>query len=169
MSSGLAIIREALVKNRPEARAKSWRDDLRAQLGPNGEELHLILFKLAKGEAWMASLPDGRVSEPILPSSDVRLRAAVFLHETLYGKAVAQTEIQKAEHEAKEFEAIRALNDDELEREAMRIIDARKVSRLTAQQPELAEFTEVSEPMTVRVDELAATIWAATPSEEQDK
>lgn len=172
MASGFAIVKDALAAHRPEVRAKHWRESLRQQLGPNGEELHRILFELASGKAWMATLPDGRCSEPVLPSSDVRLRAAVFLHESLYGKAVPQTEIQKAEQEAKEFESIRALNDDELEREAARIIDARKVERLTATQPQLAEFVEVKqnlpESMDVRSDELAATIWAATPSEEQD-
>ena len=99
-----AIAVRAINDNAPANKARTWRDALRAQLGTNGERLHTILADLAEGKAWMAQLPDGRCSVPVLPSSDVRLRAAMFLHESLYGKAVAQTEIQKAELEAKDFE-----------------------------------------------------------------
>jgi hypothetical protein len=134
-----AIISTSLEQN--VGRSRSWRDSLRARLPQ--EKLHEILASLAEGRAWMAELPDGQISVPVLPSSDIRLRAAMFLHEALYGKAVAQTEIQKAEQEAKEFEAVRALNDDELEAEAARIIEARHVLRISQGQITDAEFTMV--------------------------
>jgi hypothetical protein len=170
MSRAFAIIRDALVANsRPEVRVKSWRDSLRQRLGANGEKLHEILVDLAEGRAWMAELPGGLCSAPVLPSSDIRLRAAMFLQETLYGKAVAQTEIQRAELEAKEFESVRALTDDELELEAARILEARKVDKLSAH-PELAEFAEIiTEPKELQPDELAATIWQSTLTEEQSE
>lgn len=107
----------------------------------------------------MAELADGRCSAPVLPSSDIRLRAAMFLHESLYGKAVAQTEIQRAEQEAKEFEAVRALDDDALEAEAFRILEARKVAKLNAGASVDAEYT--SEPT------IADVIWSATLTQEQ--
>lgn len=123
------------------------------------DRLHDILSSLAEGKAWMAELADGRCSAPVLPSSDIRLRAAMFLHESLYGKAVAQTEIQRAEQEAKEFEAVRALDDDALEAEAFRILEARKVAKLNAGASVDAEYT--SEPT------IADVIWSATLTQEQ--
>ncbi len=105
--------------------------------------MHEILADLAEGKAWMADLPDGRCSAPVLPSSDIRLRAIMFLHEALHGKAVAQTEIAKAEQEAKEFESIRALDDNTLEAEAFKILEARKVERrMLDQGSTIAEYTE---------------------------
>lgn len=163
MPSPFAIVSQALNESSPSGRAsRSWRDSLRMSLPV--DELHGILADLARGKAWMAELPDGRCSVPVLPSSDVRLRAAMFLHESLYGKAVAQTEIQKAELEAKEFEAVRALDDEQLETEALRIIEARRVNRLTAGPVTDAEFTVSERPF-----DIVATIWAATPSEEQNE
>lgn len=151
----------AVLKENAHRPSKTWREQLRAQLGPNGEALHVILADLAAGKAWMATLPNGQYSAPVLPSSDVRLRAAMFLHEALYGRAVPQTEIQKAELEAKEFESIRALNDEQLETEALRIIDARKTARLSAGPVQDAEYVEELD-----IGGLAEHIW--TSAEEPD-
>ncbi len=159
MPSPFAIVAKAL-ESSLAPKSKSWRDSLRHRLPV--DKLHDILADLAEGRAWTIELADGLVSAPIVPSSDIRLRAAMFLHEALYGKAVAQTEIQKAELEAKEFESIRALDDDELEREALRILDARKVARLGASTD--AEYTEI--PLTEL--DIALTIWLSTPSNEED-
>ena len=166
----LTVIRDALLASHPEVkRAGNWRDSLRRQVGPHAEVLHEILLTLAKGNAWMAELPDGRCSVPVLPSSDVRLRAAIYLHEALLGKAVAQTEIQKAEHEAREIEAIRALSDDELEAEAVRILHARHVNAFTPG-ANVAEFTVEREKNTndLTVPDLALSIWNAVTSDEAE-
>ncbi len=138
---------------------KSWRDSLRKRL--TVERLHDILANFAEGKAWMATLPDGRSTAPILPSSTDSLKAAMFLHEALHGKAVAQTEIIKAEQEAKDFEAVRALDDDALEAEAARIIQARKVQRLAAGQITDAEYVQEQDPL--------AMIVAAPIPEEDDQ
>lgn len=160
--SPFSVIEQALKENHPDIRQRTWRESLRRILP--ADRMHQILADFAEGKAWMAELPDGRCSAPVLPSSDVRLRAIMFLHEALYGKAVAQTEIQKAELEAKEFEAVRALNDDELELEAAKILEARKVRKLSAQNVTEAEFIEIPK----REATVADRIWASTPTEEQE-
>ncbi len=155
MPSPFAIISQALKENLPEVRSKSWRESMRARLPP--EKLFDILARFAEGRPWFAELPDGKCSAPIIPSSDVCLRAAMFLHETLHGKAVAQTEIQKAEKEAQDFEAVRALDDDELERRAAKILEARRVERLSHRGTSDAEFTEID----LRIQDAALSIWAS--------
>lgn len=175
--SGFKILSDALsVSPQPDleksisGRAKlpkSWRAQLR-EITNNGKELAEIMLSLAKGDAWQVRLPDGRVSAPVLPSSDVRLRAAVFLHETLFGRAVAQTEIVKAEQESREMDAIRALSDDQLEQEAARILEARKVRALDPGPVTEAEYVETPTVGTdVHLPDLIAQIWAAPQVEEE--
>lgn len=170
MPAPFAIVRDALEQNKIH---RSWRDSLRARLPQ--DRLHDILADLAEGKAWMAQLPDGQISVPVLPSSDIRLRAAMFLHEALYGKAVAQTEIQKAELEAKEFEAVRAMDDDQLEAAAAQIIEARKVQRLTQGVIVEAEYTVERIPAQnppARISERARdwvdTVWESKQGADDD-
>jgi len=164
MPSPFSIIKTAIDDSLGK-KPKSWRESLRRRLP--AERMHEILADLAEGKAWMAELPDGRCSAPVMPSSDVRLRAAMFLHEALYGKAVAQTEIQKAEQEAKEFEAIRALDDDELERRAADILEARRRAKLTAGPVTDAEFTVIPEKDEREISDVDR-IWAAPLTEDQE-
>lgn len=160
----LAIVKRSLEQNMGKNR--SWRESLRARLPQ--DRLHDILADLAEGRAWMAELPNGQVSVPVLPSSDIRLRAAMFLHEALYGKAVAQTEIQKAEQEAKEFEAVRALDDDALEAEAFRIIEARQVARFSGGNFQEAEFTVEPELIAEQPADWMAKVWTSPLQGETD-
>jgi hypothetical protein len=157
MPNPFAIVQAALTDS--GKRSKNWRDDLRSKVGHN---LHDILYDLAQGKAWQATLADGRLSAPVLPSSDVRLRAAMYLHEALYGKAVIQTEVQKAELEAREMESINALSDDELAIEAMKIIHGRRV-------PALVESTEAviieENPKEMTDHDLAVRVFSATTEE----
>ena len=162
MPSPFALIAKSLAEN---DKPRSWRESLRRRLP--AERMHEILAELAEGKAWMAELPDGRCSAPVLPSSDIRLRAIMFLHEALHGKAVAQTEIQKAELEAKEFESIRALDDDALELEALKILEARKTNRLSSGPVTDAEFVPV-DAIPLKGQALALSIWESVPTEEDD-
>lgn len=125
MPSSLATIRQALAEAAsPELRkAKSWREDLSARLGKNNRKLHEILISLAEGIPYQVELADGLMSSPIVPTPDVRLRAAMYLDEKLNGKAVAQTEIRKAEEEERERASIKALSEDELYAEAKKILE----------------------------------------------
>jgi hypothetical protein len=135
---------------------RTWRDRYR----PAGDELRDILLELARGRAWTPTLPDGRICEPVVPSSDVRLRAAIALSEMIDGKAVPQTEVVKAEQEARDLEAVRALSDAELEAEAAKILAARRKPAL-----EPGPVEDAEEP--VDLDKVVGEIWAA-PMTERD-
>jgi hypothetical protein len=133
IQGGVAVIREGnkvvdstpvkshadLAKNRartPEgAKRETWRGVMR-RLTNDGKDVMEVLYNLAMGNVLVAQLPDGRVSEPIVPSPEVRRAAAVDLLHMLHGKPVAQTEVVKAEQEAEDVAQYAALSDDELER-----------------------------------------------------
>ncbi len=134
----LKILQDAL---RPVGlHKKNWREALRDETGQNGEKLWKKIAQLSQGDAISVQLPDGRMSIPVTPTPDVQLRASIALAEMGFGRAVLQTEIVQAEQEAKEFESVRALSDEELEREAALILDARRVPELTRGTTE-AEYT----------------------------
>jgi len=94
---------------------ETWRGVMR-RLTNDGKDVMEVLYNLAMGSAVISQLPDGRVSEPIIPSPEVRRAAAVDLLHMLHGKPVAQTEVVKAEQEAEDVAQYAALSDDELER-----------------------------------------------------
>lgn len=94
---------------------ENWRGWLRQQT-QNGQEIHLILLALARGQPRTVTLLDGR-TEIIVPTDEVRARCAVHLDEMLNGKAVTQNEQQKAEREASHMAAVHAMSDEELERQ----------------------------------------------------
>lgn len=100
----------------PGGRPKNWRTWLRDRT-QNGAEIHDILLSLARGEARMVKLLDGR-EQVIVPTSEVQARVAIHLDEMLHGKAVTQNEQQRAEREASALAAVQALSDDELARRA---------------------------------------------------
>jgi hypothetical protein len=93
---------------------KSWRGLLK-DLTNNGIEQFTILRELSLGTPTYATLPDGRQSEPVIPSAEVRRAAARDLLEFLHGKPVAQTEVAHAEAETRLMEQVQALSDAELE------------------------------------------------------
>lgn len=131
---GSGNLRSMLQRAAPDVKAgglvKTWRGALRAELGTYGENLWPMMVSLAQGLPWQVTLPDGRLSAPIMPTPDVMLRAQMFLAEFQFGKAVPQTEIQKAEQEATDMEAIRAMSTEQLEAEALEWIEGRRVERL---------------------------------------
>lgn len=103
----------AVVLPKPDAPQETWRKSI-ARLTRNGRDMQDVLYNLAMGNAYEVKLPDGRVSEPIIPTAEVRRACAVTLHEWLHGKAVAQTEVMAAEKEAEDVQQYRALSDAEL-------------------------------------------------------
>lgn len=92
---------------------RTWRASLKA-LTNDGEDLHVVLFNLAHGVPLVSRLPDGRECEPVIPSPEVRRAAAMDLLTLLHGKAVAQTEVMKAEIDAEEVARYAAMSADEL-------------------------------------------------------
>jgi hypothetical protein len=108
---------------------ESWRANLR-RIVPQ-DALWRIILELAEGRAYRPILPDGTEGLPIVPSPEIRLRAATDLADRLYGKAVSATEQIAAEREAGELETIRALSDSELEERARNALE-RGLARLDA-------------------------------------
>jgi hypothetical protein len=162
MPSPFSIVADTLSNAHPEVkRSRNWREDLRARVG---SKLHEILLDLAEGKAWFAELPDGQISAPIVPSSDVRARCAMFLHESLYGRSVAQTEVAKADEVAADRAAVHALSDAELEAEVHQVLEARKSRTKRLAPLEYAEFT----PMPLPERDVALIVWESEPTEEQE-
>lgn len=100
------------------------------RLTNDGEDVIVNIVKIAHGIPLVARLPDGRESEPILPTASVQLEANKWLAEQLGGKAVPQNEVARTQEESKLLEQIRALSDDEL---------AAKTRALLAGKPEVVE------------------------------
>lgn len=151
------VIADALAEAQPNLKG-NWRQRLRGRIGDRLDE---ILFELAEGRAWVPTLPDGSITDPVVPSSDVRLRAALALKEMLDGKAVPQTEIVKAEQEARDLDAVRALSDAELEAEARKILEGRTPKALNP-----GPVTELEVNEEVDTERCALQIWNAPCSDE---
>lgn len=154
------LITEAVKDANPGKLSGNWQQRFRRKYGDTLEE---ILMDLAQGRAWIPTLPDGSVSAPVIPSSDVRLRAALALKEMVDGRAVPQTEIVKAEQESRDLEAVRALSDAELEAEARKILEKR-TPVLNPGPPTDAVVVDEN----VAPAQLAEQIWAAHMIEEQE-
>ncbi len=92
---------------------ENWRAVLR-RLTNNGQDQFERLVAISMGEPFVAKLDDGRQSEPIIPTIMNQQLAAQFLIEQMHGKAVAQTEMRKAEAETKLVEQFRSMSDAEL-------------------------------------------------------
>ena len=97
----------------PTKSKASWRDALR-RLTNDGQDLYEVLYNLAMGVPHIATLPDGRQTEPTVPTFEVRRAAAVDLIQFLHGKAVAQSEVSKAEADARIAQQVGAMSDGEL-------------------------------------------------------
>lgn len=92
---------------------RTWRTALQ-KLTNDGDDLVRVLYELAMGSASQVLLPDGRVSEPVIPTPEVRRAAAADLLDRLHGKAVAQTEVMRASQEAEDHAQYSALTDEQL-------------------------------------------------------
>lgn len=91
----------------------TWRRAL-SKLTNGGVDNFLELINLRNGKPISVEMPDGRMSEPIIPTPEVRRAAAMNLHEMLHGKAVAETEIKKSEEESEERARLQAMSDEQL-------------------------------------------------------
>lgn len=93
---------------------ETWRSIMR-KLTNNGQAQMQVLHDLSMGVATQVELPDGRVSEPIVPSPEVRRAASVDLIHLMHGKPVAQTEVVRAEREAEDLDAYNSIGTEDLE------------------------------------------------------
>lgn len=117
-----AVIRDAngrithrqLDQGRPK---HNWRHYARLQTN-NGMDMFEVMVRVARGEALQTTitLPTGEkvLSEPHVPPAAVQVQAAKDVFELIHGKAVAATEVIKAEEESQQLERLRSLSDREL-------------------------------------------------------
>lgn len=122
---------------------KNWRSVLR-KITDGGQMPMLVLAEIARGEVFIPKLPDGSEGEPQVPGTMARLTAAQLLHEQLYGKAVAQTEIVKAEEETKLQAQVQALSDSELQAKVFAYLEKRAIK--ADNDPEPTVETNPSKP-----------------------
>ena len=98
---------------------KNWRHWARLMTNDGMNQFEKMVA-ISEGRAFQTTitLPTGEkvLSEPMVPPLSVQKEAAKDVFEFLHGKAVAATEVVKAEEEAKELERVRAMSDDELYR-----------------------------------------------------
>jgi hypothetical protein len=90
---GVIIIRDDLGKPIQRVMAKGLGPkktirQLISRVTNGGEELVTVLYDLALGKPVAYNLPDGRLSEPMIPTFEVRRAAAKDLLEMFAGKAV---------------------------------------------------------------------------------
>lgn len=128
------------------------------QLFPDGGvELYKILLDLARGEAYVPKLPDGRTGDPIVPTPDVRLRAATELAHTLNGRPVTQGEILKAEADDSEVASVRALSDADLN-ERVKGLLTRGLEALDARKGQPEALEAEAEIVTSEANDLAPKV-----------
>lgn len=110
-----------------------------------GKRLYEIMLELAEGKAYEPIMGDGRKGPIMVPSPDVRLRAATELAHTLNGRPVSQAELSAAERDSQEVASIRALDDSTLRERAKAVLAAglasldAKAGRLDAVDADLVE------------------------------
>ncbi len=136
---------------RPRRSQASFRDAIRKRVGDDGGKLWDTLADIAEGKPWCAEiqLPNGQIarSEPQIPTTSDRRHAAVALGEFLFGKAVPQTEVLKAEEAAQELAEVRALTDEELHAKVRAIYAGRSLPLgLLAEEGQVPELAGVPEP-----------------------
>jgi len=108
----------------------TWRRNLK-RLTNNGGDIHERLLRIARGEMLIPATAKDPVTgetfrgEPQQPTVETQRAALKDLHEMLHGKAVAETEVSKAEEEAEKQQQLEAMSDEELRR----IVDGEVVER----------------------------------------
>ena len=98
----------------PARKKETWRTAMRRMTNDGLDQMR-VLHDLSHGVAYKVTLPDGRESEPIIPTPEVRRAAAIDLLHMMHGKPVAQTEVVRAEQEAEDAVQYAALSDEQLE------------------------------------------------------
>jgi hypothetical protein len=116
------ITRKASPPERGMPALPNWRRQVR-QMTNNGLDAYRVLINIMNGQPQKIQLPDGRESDWVVPTIETQRAAAKDIAEFLNGKAVAQTEVMKAEMEAEDTEQYRALSDDALREAALPFLE----------------------------------------------
>ena len=98
----------------PRANKETVRRALH-RLTNGGEDLVLRMLNLSSGTPIeVPARADGKKMDPIVPTAEVMLQATKDLLDRGWGKAVAQTEVLKAELEAEDAAQYAAMTDEQL-------------------------------------------------------
>lgn len=101
----------------------------------NGMDMLEKLISIGRGEVQQTTftLPTGEtmLTEPLVPPISDQRQAAKDVFEFIHGKAVAATEVVRAESEAEQMARLQSMSDDELRRLAAGIEDAELVEQGT--------------------------------------
>lgn len=100
-----------VVVARPVPKEKRTHRAVIHELTNGGFDLYVQLHNMAMGKPRKNA--DG--SEEV-PTFEVSRAAAVNLHEFMYGKAVAETEVNKAEEEQRKSAQLRAMSEEDLQK-----------------------------------------------------
>ncbi len=88
------------------------------RLTNGGEDLVLRMLNLSAGVPIEVPTVNGKQTDPIIPTAEVMMAATKDLLDRGWGKAVAQTEVLKAELEAEDASMYAAMTDDQLKEAA---------------------------------------------------
>jgi hypothetical protein len=101
---------------------RNWRRQVR-QMTDNGIDAFKVLINIMNAQPQKITLPDGKESEWIIPTLETQRAAAKDIIEFINGKAVAQTEVMKAEKEAEDVEQYQAMSDEALRAAALPFLE----------------------------------------------
>ncbi len=104
---------------------ENWRNIMR-RLTNNGQNQIEKLADISEGKVFQVTLPDGQVSEPMIPTLQLQAVTSQIILEMLHGKATSQTEALKAEQETRAVERYRSLSDAELRAKVIEGLAERK-------------------------------------------
>lgn len=88
-----------------------------------GLDAYQVLINIMSGHPQKVKLPDGTESDWIVPTIETQRAAAKDIIEFLDGKAVAQTEVMKAEKEGEDVDQYRAMSDEALREAATSFLE----------------------------------------------
>jgi hypothetical protein len=97
----------------PRARPETLRRAIH-RLTDGGQLLLETHLNIALGRPFTVKMPDGSMSTPEIPTAETRRAANLDILQFGFGKAVAQTEVVKAEQEAEDVEQYRAMSNEAL-------------------------------------------------------
>lgn len=116
---------------------ESWRSQMR-RINNGGMDTLLRIANIANGNPVRSYNPDdGTHTDWMVPTISEQLNAAQFLAEFQLGKAVAQTEVMKAEEQANDQAQYAAMSDDALREAAMPFLERanKKIAELASEIP----------------------------------
>lgn len=111
---------------------ETFRSYLKRIAGDKGEGIWDAYLSIARGQAWIPTLPDGREGPPQVPTTSDRLVALRQLEHALFGSAVGQDRVPEAEKAAAEAANLTAMTDEELYAKAREAFERVKAQALPA-------------------------------------